>query len=350
MVTDPVDLTLAIANETPRYVFFPHWSHIVPEEIVSEVECVCFHMTDVPYGKGGSPLQNLISRGHRETQLTALRMVEAVDAGPVYLKRPLSLHGSAEEIFTRAMHLSVEMMRAIIAEEPHPKEQSKLSSVHFQRRQPAQSALPSMGTLGSLRDHIRMLDAKGYPPAFIDHGAFRFHLGSVEVCDDGSLNLRARIKERPIPDDYRICLREAVMEDCRAVYDWRYASDLVQFYKSGEVPTYQAHASWFEARLAAEETMLLMGNIEGLSVSHIRLDRHPEGYEVSICSDPTRRGQGIGKKTLKAAIDFVGTGQLIAEVDERNDISLGLFRSCGFTETGRKGRFLIFKFARDDRS
>jgi len=55
-------------------------------------------MTYMPYGRGGSPLQNLIVRGYRHTKLTALRMVEEFDAGPVYLKEDLCLEGNAEEI------------------------------------------------------------------------------------------------------------------------------------------------------------------------------------------------------------------------------------------------------------
>src|SRR2546427_4886313 len=45
----------------PDFVFFPHWSWPIPEEIHSQFECVIFHMTDLPYGRGGSPLQNLIA-------------------------------------------------------------------------------------------------------------------------------------------------------------------------------------------------------------------------------------------------------------------------------------------------
>ena len=71
----------------PRYVFFPHWSWKVPDDILGATECVCFHMTDVPFGRGGSPLQNLIVRGHTETRVSALRMVSEPDAGPVYMKR-----------------------------------------------------------------------------------------------------------------------------------------------------------------------------------------------------------------------------------------------------------------------
>ncbi len=88
-------------------------------EILKEIECVCFHMTDVPYGRGGSPLQNLIVRGHRETRLTALRMTSELDAGPVYLKRNLSLEGGAEEIYLRASALSAEMIQQIVRDEMH---------------------------------------------------------------------------------------------------------------------------------------------------------------------------------------------------------------------------------------
>src|ERR1700733_9644610 len=73
-----------VRDISPRYIFFPHWGYLVPSSILELTECVCFHETDVPFGRGGSPLQNLIARGHRETKLSALRMVAEVDAGPVY--------------------------------------------------------------------------------------------------------------------------------------------------------------------------------------------------------------------------------------------------------------------------
>lgn len=104
----------------PKYIFFLHWSWKVPLEIINNYECVCFHMTDVPYGRGGSPLQNLVVRGHRRTKLTALRMTEDFDAGPVYLKKDLTLGGNAEEIYIRACYLSAEMIHRIVLEHPKP--------------------------------------------------------------------------------------------------------------------------------------------------------------------------------------------------------------------------------------
>ncbi|OKO76732.1 hypothetical protein AC629_32510 [Bradyrhizobium sp. NAS80.1] len=86
-VTSKSDLTLDLLRPlAPRYVFFPHWSSIVPKPILAAYECVCLYMTDAPFGRGGSPLQSLIDHGIRETKLSALRMTEQLDAGPLYVK------------------------------------------------------------------------------------------------------------------------------------------------------------------------------------------------------------------------------------------------------------------------
>ena len=74
LITDKDDLTAEFLGQVdPRYVFFPHWQWMVPDSITASSDCVCFHMTDVPYGRGGSPLQNLIQRGHAETMVSALK-------------------------------------------------------------------------------------------------------------------------------------------------------------------------------------------------------------------------------------------------------------------------------------
>jgi len=188
-VDGPGALTLErVESLSPRYLFFMHWSWKVPLEITSNYECVCFHMTDVPYGRGGSPLQNLIVRGHRRTRLTALRMEQGLDSGPVYFKEDLCLEGSAEEIFIRASRLTARMIRRIIEEQPVPRPQSG-EAVIFRRRSPDESEIDRLPDLQALHDFIRMLDAEGYPRAFLEHEGFRYEfsraaLGSGRVVAD----------------------------------------------------------------------------------------------------------------------------------------------------------------------
>jgi len=60
-----------LQNLNPSYIFIPHWSHIIGPEIYDSYRCVIFHMTDLPYGRGGSPLQNLIANGNTYTKISA---------------------------------------------------------------------------------------------------------------------------------------------------------------------------------------------------------------------------------------------------------------------------------------
>lgn len=195
LVESPEGLIEQIAQQATRYVFFPHWSWIVPPEIVAQYECVCFHMTDVPYGRGGSPLQNLIERGHRETKISALRMTDELDAGPVYLKRPLALSERAQDIYERAADIVVDMALEIARTQPTPQPQQG-QPTFFRRRTPEQSRLPADAPIDKIYDHIRMLDADTYPRAFVDYGAFRLTLSEVMRGGD-SLEARVTISKKP---------------------------------------------------------------------------------------------------------------------------------------------------------
>ncbi|GAB5516814.1 formyl transferase [Rhodopirellula baltica] len=188
----PQELT-RLSSDAYQYIFFLHWSDKVPQELIAERECICFHMTDVPYGRGGSPLQNLVSRGHRETVVTALRMTTEFDAGPVYAKRPLSLEGStAEEIFIRASKLSCEIAIDIANNRPIPTPQTG-NPAFFKRRRPADSVLPSNADdVTTVFDHIRMLDATGYPSAFLESGKLRIEFSRAALYD-GEVHADVRI-------------------------------------------------------------------------------------------------------------------------------------------------------------
>ncbi len=191
-VSSEDELLEALRCESPRYIFFLHWNWRVPMKIWNCFECVCFHMTDVPYGRGGSPLQNLILAGHDKTMVSALRMVEEMDAGPVYAKRPMLLAGRAEEIYARASAICIDIILWMIEAEPVPKPQLG-EPVLFKRRKPVQSELPVFGDVSRIYNHIRMLDAPSYPRAFVDHGEFRIVFSNAQLMD-GEVEARAVIK------------------------------------------------------------------------------------------------------------------------------------------------------------
>lgn len=153
-------------NFKPSKIFIPHWSNIISREIFENYECIVFHMTDLPFGRGGSPLQNLIASGHKNTKISAIKVEEGIDTGDIYLKRNLDLDGSAIEIFERASLVIEDMILEILQKNITPIPQLG-EVVEFKRRKPEDGDLCLIEDLDRVYDYIRMLDCEGYPRAFL---------------------------------------------------------------------------------------------------------------------------------------------------------------------------------------
>lgn len=186
-----------ICDFEPDYIFFPHWSYLIPSNITDRWKCVVFHMTDLPYGRGGSPLQNLIVRGHKETKISAIAVTDELDGGPVYMKKTLSLAGSAQEIFVRCADIVFdEMIPGFLESSLTPVPQSG-EPVVFKRRKPEESEITVDLEIEKIYDHIRMLDAEGYPRAYIDHGGCRFYFEAADFDKDSeTIEARVMIRKR----------------------------------------------------------------------------------------------------------------------------------------------------------
>jgi len=196
LIENKEDLTLdKLEKIKPQAIFFPHWSHIIPNEIHSKFNCIVFHMTDLPYGRGGSPLQNLIVRGHKSTKLSSLKVDKGLDTGDIYLKTDLSLEGSAQQIFERANDLIKDQIITIVNENLQPIPQSGEPTV-FSRRKPEEGNIENLEKLEVVYDYIRMLDAEGYPNAFLETKNFKFEFTSAELNNNESVTANVRITKK----------------------------------------------------------------------------------------------------------------------------------------------------------
>ncbi len=116
---------------------------------------------------------------------------------PVYLRRPLSLHGSAEEIYVRMAHTVADMIGDIISGRPAPIPQAGAPTT-FKRRTAEQSRLPEGLSLEHAFDHIRMLDAEGYPRSFATLGGLRLEFRNAVRRTD---SIEAIVTITRKPDD-----------------------------------------------------------------------------------------------------------------------------------------------------
>ena len=185
-----------IRNINPEYIFFIHWSWIINREIYENFNCIVFHMTDLPFGRGGSPLQNLIENQIENTKISAIKVNSGLDTGDIYIKERLNLNGSAAEILMRASSIIFnKMIPYIINNNIIPKRQTG-NIVEFKRRKPEQSELKQDFSLNKIYDYIRMLDGEGYPKAFLKFGKYKLEfsrvslksgkiIADVEIIDEG---------------------------------------------------------------------------------------------------------------------------------------------------------------------
>lgn len=170
----------------PDYIFFPHWSWYIPESVYLNHRCVVFHMADLPFGRGGSPLQNHLVRGIYQTKISAIAVSGELDAGDIYLQIPIDIStGNADEIFQKASDIIFgQMIPRFLDPEKEPLKPvpQKGPPTIFPRRTPEQSCIPPGRRRRQLYDYIRMLDGEGYPPAYIqtEQGKIYFRNAQLE--------------------------------------------------------------------------------------------------------------------------------------------------------------------------
>ena len=170
LITKKESLTYSkIKKINPKYIFFPDWSWIVPENIIKDFDCVCFHESNLPKFRGGSPLQNQIISGIKKTKTTAFLMNSMIDGGDIIIQKDLSLTGNISDIFERMKKNDFEMICQIIQGKFRRRKQKGIASF-YKRRNPKQSELKNLNFSNEyLYNFIRML-SDPYPNAFLRIG------------------------------------------------------------------------------------------------------------------------------------------------------------------------------------
>ena len=163
LITDKNELEYeTIVKLNPQYIFFPHWSYIIPSKIYENFDCVVFHMTDLPFGRGGSPFQNLIVRNIYDTKISALKVNDGLNTGDIYFKENCNISiGSAQENFMKISEIVFDkMIPRFLKNTLIPVKQSGVITV-FKRREQKDSDISCIEnkSINTLYDFIKMLDA-----------------------------------------------------------------------------------------------------------------------------------------------------------------------------------------------
>ena len=182
-----------IKKISPRIIFFIHWSKKIPSKIFKNYLCIQFHSSNLPKFKGGSPIQNQILRNIKKTKITAFKVTDKIDSGDICLKKNLNLSDSAHLIYSRMENICISMIKSLTRKKKIKFYKQKGISTYFRRRVDNDSDLSLIKSISikKIFDFIRMLDAPGYPKAFIKFKNFKVELYDAKL---NSEHLNAKIK------------------------------------------------------------------------------------------------------------------------------------------------------------
>jgi methionyl-tRNA formyltransferase len=139
---------------------------------------IVVHASDLPQGRGFSPLVWQVLEGKNDIPLTMITMDEAADAGDIVMHRTLSFQGHElnDEMRTRMGIAIVEMcVNLVVASAPpEPRAQTGEPS-WYNRRRADDSRLDVDRTIAEQFDLLRVVDNDRYP-AFFEHRGHRYTL------------------------------------------------------------------------------------------------------------------------------------------------------------------------------
>ena len=181
LITEKKKLNLKnLKKINPKYIFFPHWSFILKQEIYKNYYCIGFHSSDLPNGRGGSPIQNQILKGKKNTKITSIKYNQLLDSGDWIYKTKLNLSGDLDDIFKRSSKIIKNQINMIIKNKFKLKKQ-KGKIYKFKRLKISNSEIKkNESKLINIYDKIRMLDSEEYPRAYFKLGKIRIELSEAK--------------------------------------------------------------------------------------------------------------------------------------------------------------------------
>ncbi|MGQ0713852.1 MAG: methionyl-tRNA formyltransferase [Gemmatimonadaceae bacterium] len=148
------------------------YGHILREEVIDLPErgTVNAHAALLPKLRGAAPIQAAIREGFIETGVTIMRMVQALDAGPIILqaRTPIAEDETAGELELRLSELGalalVEALTLMTLGEASEREQNEDHATYAPKIERGMARIPWEEGCGVVARHIRAYDPK--PGAF----------------------------------------------------------------------------------------------------------------------------------------------------------------------------------------
>ena len=168
------ELINLLSENSFKHIFLVGWSAIIPNSILRKSNFYCIHPSELPYYRGGSPIQHQILDGLKTTYVTLFKIEGELDSGPIFSKIQISLQGEMSDILSNIADASTILINNFMNAHMENKliftSQNEEQKTLYKRRKPEESEI----TIDEIRNNsaefiynkIRCLQDP-YPNAFI---------------------------------------------------------------------------------------------------------------------------------------------------------------------------------------
>lgn len=154
--------------------FFLGCSRIVPPEVLRRNRHnLVVHGSDLPLGRGSSPIPWQVLEGKNRIPIVLFEAAEALDAGPVYFRDVIELDGTEllDEIHQKTWGRTEALIARFLERYPDVSATPQVgASSEYRKRTAADDELDPRHTLETLFDHLRIVDNERYPAWFRHRG------------------------------------------------------------------------------------------------------------------------------------------------------------------------------------
>jgi len=163
------------------FCFILSYSSLVKSNILNRnIHNLVVHESDLPKGKGWSPLSWQVLEGETLIPVTLFEAEEEIDSGVIYLQEYLSLDGGelVNELREKQALLTIEFCRKFVKQYPLIIESAKMQSGEssfYPKRSPADSMIDINKTIIEQFNLLRIVDNERYP-AYFDWLGKRYYL------------------------------------------------------------------------------------------------------------------------------------------------------------------------------
>jgi methionyl-tRNA formyltransferase len=188
-----IDIVSDIENlRTKRgdFLFLVSCTEIIKNDIRSKFKnCIVIHESDLPKGRGWSPMAWQILEGRSDITVSAIRCADPVDSGDIIKQAVLHLDGTElyDEIHRKAFVVKSGLVMELVAKNTDicdelPAVKQVGEPTFYKRRRPEDSELDTHKSIAEQFDLLRICEPRF--PAFIHYRGCKYEISMKKVSDD----------------------------------------------------------------------------------------------------------------------------------------------------------------------